>query len=82
MNDGINVPLIPRLSEAYDARQLMDVIQQLTNQMALMRSPGRVRAEQLTAANINVSNLPTSSVGLNTGDVWWDTGTNTLKVVP
>lgn len=77
MNDRLGIPTLQRMPDTYDARAINDALQALVNQMHLLQSVGRVRAQTIHAAD-----LPTSAVGLSTGDFWWDTGTNTVHIAP
>lgn len=74
MNSDIPAPNLGPPPNIYDQKFFEQAFRSITLTLQTMRQPGVVRCSK-----INVSMLPTSSVGLRSGDVWNDTGT--LKVV-
>lgn len=76
MNDSLPVTIISTMPTEYSAAAVDDAFQQITFLLSQMMTAGRIRTNK-----INVTDLPTSAVGLAAGDVWWDLGTATLRVV-
>lgn len=74
MRDDQVIPNLGQPPDQYDKRFMESLLRKLEKYMQNTRSRGRINVE-----HINVSSLPTSSVGLNTGDLWNDAGT--VKVV-
>ena len=74
MNDGLARSSLGIAPEDYDHRFWARTLRTIELQIDNILSRGNVRA-----STINLSNLPTSSTGLITGDVWDDAGT--LKIV-
>lgn len=59
----------------YDCQYMNMIVRQLNYYIQQQANPGAVQATTL-----NLSQLPTASTGLASGDVWNDSGT--LKIVP
>jgi hypothetical protein len=74
MNSDWQIPRFPGAKSDFEKEHINKVLALLEHILRIMREPGTVRA-----ANLNISNLPTTSTGLEAGDVWNDTGT--LKIV-
>lgn len=69
---------IPLPTPAYDVKYMEQLIRTLNHYFRQLENPGPV-----IASGLQLTNLPTSSVGLPSGTVWQDTGAgNVLKVVP
>jgi hypothetical protein len=74
MNSEWNIPNFARAPSEYDPAYFDRLIKELEHVLRRARAIGNVRAQ-----NVNISDLPTSSVGLRSGDLWNDS--NTVKVV-
>ena len=74
MNSEFTIPNLPNPGPEYNQAELVNIIRQLTLMLYDLQSAGQVNVN-----TINAANLPTSSSGLRTGDVWNDAGT--LKIV-
>lgn len=68
-------PVLALAPLEYDVQYLNMIVRQLNYYIQQQANPGAVQATTL-----NLSQLPTSSTGLASGDVWNDSGT--LKIVP
>ena len=72
---------LPDPPTSYDAAGLMrwqSIINEIDKQLRDLYNPGHVQG-----TTMNMTNLPTSSAGLRSGDIWVDTGAaNVLKRVP
>ncbi len=74
MNDALARSSLGSAPSEYDSRLLSNALRTIELQLDWLLSRGPIRISTL-----NVSDLPTSSAGLITGDVWNDAGT--LKIV-
>ena len=61
----------------YDVQYMNNLVRLLNYFIQQQDNPGNMRGTQLA-----LTQLPTSATGLAPGDVWHDTSTNTLKIVP
>ena len=62
----------------YDHRYFNETIRTLNLYFRQIQNPGPI-----VGSTLNLTELPTSSAGLRSGDVWVDTGaSNVLKLVP
>ena len=74
----IKPPVLGNPPSQYDAAYFNDMARKLRIAFEQLNVQGPLQVETL-----NISNLPTSTVGLKSGDIWVDTGAgNVLKVVP
>lgn len=69
----MNVSFGP-VPKEYDYIYFNQVIHQLTLYIAKQATPQPIQVQR-----INITNLPTASAGLRTGDLWNDSGT--VKIV-
>ena len=67
-------PRLPEAPEEYTRVYMEDLIRTLEIFIAQERNPGEMRGTKLT-----LTDLPTSSAGLETGSLWNDAGT--VKIV-
>lgn len=67
-------PVFQDPPDQYNASYMKQLIKQLELYMRLMNAPGPIQASAIT-----LTALPTSSVGLKSGDLWNDAGT--VKIV-
>jgi len=76
---------LPLPPETYTAEYMNRLIRQLTTIFGQLRNPGQLRgsgdptADAKVRSPLNLANIPTSATGLQSGDVWSDSGT--LKIV-
>ena len=76
---------LPLPPEKYTAEYMNRLIRQLTTIFGQLRNPGQLRGSGDPTVNarapspLNLANIPTSATGLQSGDVWSDSGT--LKIV-
>lgn len=75
MKDNQGTPFFGNPPREYDPTFFTRMFRALELNLSSMKDVGSIRV-----TTINVSDLPTSTTGLRSGDVWNDTGT--LKVVP
>lgn len=69
---------IPDPPRQYDLQAWQKVVNEIDKQLRDLYNPGHVQG-----STMNLSQLPTSSAGLRSGDIWVDTGAgNVLKRVP
>lgn len=69
---------LPDPPKEYNLDAWQKIIGQITMQLRALDNPGHVQG-----TTINLTELPTSSAGLRSGDVWRDAGAgNVLKIVP
>lgn len=75
---GFSYAPLPFPPTTYDQRYLNETIRTLNLYFRQIQNPGL-----LYGSTLNLTELPTSSAGLRSGDVWVDTGaSNVLKIVP
>lgn len=74
MNSQWLIGQIPKPPADYSQQYMNALIRAVEETFRAARNPG-----QLEVSKVNISQLPTSSVGLRAGDLWNDTGT--VKVV-
>lgn len=67
-------PRLPEPPDTYDTVYMEDLLRALQTFIDQVRNPGEVRATTIT-----LTDLPTSSVGLETGALYNDSGT--VKIV-
>lgn len=67
-------PRLPEPPENYDTVYMEDLLRALQTFIDQVRNPGEIRATTIT-----LTDLPTSSVGLETGALYNDSGT--VKIV-
>ncbi len=81
MNDNLAAPALPTAPETYNAREFEAILSEITRSIEALISSGRIRANRVI-----VSELPQGAgaapAGLTTGELWWDTTTNTIHVQP
>jgi hypothetical protein len=78
VNSEWHIPNLPSAPDEYEAAYFDRLIRSIENSLRHARSAGL-----LTAKNINISHLPTSSAGLRSGDLWYDSAaSNVVKIVP
>lgn len=70
MKDDYTIPNFGNVPKEYDPKYFEKVLRDLSIMLREMRSEG-----QATFSNVRLTDLPTSSVGLKTGDLWNDSGT-------
>lgn len=70
----IGVPTLPRPPDQYNKEYVERLVRSLEQALNTLYNISALRC-----ATINISQLPTTSVGLKSGDVWNDSGT--LKIV-
>jgi hypothetical protein len=70
----VPIPLIPLPPETYDRVYFDEVIRTLTQTFSQLNNPGELRGTKIT-----LTDLPTSSDGLETGALFNDSGT--VKIV-
>jgi hypothetical protein len=70
----VTPPVLQSPPEEYDREYMKHMISQLEIYIKRLNAAGKIQA-----TTINLSQLPTSSVGLKTGDLWNDSGT--VKIV-
>ena len=68
-------PVLPLAPLEYDVQYQNLIVRQLNYYMQQHANPGSIRG-----TTMNLSQLPTASTGLASGDIWNDSGT--LKIVP
>lgn len=68
-------PVLSLAPLEYDVQYMNLIVRQLNYYMQQHANPGAVRG-----TTMNLSQLPTASTGLASGDIWNDSGT--LKIVP
>lgn len=73
----VSNPLLPPPPREYDSRIFAGWVQQLELFFKKLNTNGPI-----AASTLNLSALPTSATGLRSGDVWHDTTTHVLKIVP
>ena len=74
-SSDIAPPRIPEPPAEYSVTYMQDLARTLEVFIAQERNPGSIRATTMT-----LTELPTSSTGLETGALWNDSGT--VKIVP
>jgi hypothetical protein len=88
MNDGAPPTPLPRPPAEYDAQEIDFMFRALNKMLDALVAEGRVRTNYL-----NVKNIPQGTTGspptvdvrgrpLATGDVWWNTTDDSLRVIP
>ena len=70
----VPAPRLPEAPEEYDSAYMQDLIRALEVFISQERTPGQIRGPAIT-----LTNLPTSSAGLETGALFNDSGT--VKIV-
>ncbi len=75
MKDNISPPNFGTAPQVYEKQYFDRLLRSLEVYLSQSRDVGPVHVSR-----INIIDLPTSSVGLRSGDIWADSGT--LKVVP
>lgn len=76
---------LPLPPEKYTAEYMNRLIRQLTTIFSQIRNPGQLRGagdpttDAKAISPLNLTHIPTSATGLQSGDVWSDAGT--LKIV-
>ncbi len=70
----VPAPRLPEAPEEYDPTYMQDLLRALETFISQERTPGRIRGTTIT-----LTNLPTSSAGLETGALFNDSGT--VKIV-
>lgn len=69
---------IPDPPSTYELRAWQSIVNEIDKLIRDLYNPGHVQG-----TTMNMTNLPTSSAGLRSGDIWVDTGAaNVLKRVP
>lgn len=69
---------LPDPPAGYELRAWQAIINEIDKQIRDLYNPGHIQG-----TTVNLTNLPTSSAGLRSGDVWRDAGAgNALKIVP
>lgn len=69
---------LPDPPRQYDLHAWQKVVNEIDKQIRDLYNPGHVQG-----TTMNLTQLPTSSAGLRSGDIWVDTGAgNVLKRVP
>ena len=69
---------LPDPPAQYELYAWQKIISEISRQIQALENPGHVQG-----TTMNLSELPTSSAGLRSGDIWVDTGSgNVLKRVP
>ncbi len=71
---NIQVPILPVPPVQYDQNWANQMVRILNTYFTLLQNPGPMRGTTLT-----LTDLPTSSAGLETGSLWNDSGT--VKIV-
>ena len=71
---GIAPPRLPEAPEEYSRQYMEDLLRSLEIFIQQERTPGEIRGTSIT-----LTDLPTSSTGLEVGSLWNDTGT--VKIV-
>ena len=71
---GIAPPRLPEAPEEYSRQYMEDLLRSLEIFIQQERTPGEIRGTSIT-----LTDLPTSSTGLEVGSLWTDTGT--VKIV-
>ena len=75
---GLPYAPLPFPPTTYDHRYFNETIRTLNLYFRQIQNPGPI-----VGSTLNLTELPTSSAGLRSGDVWVDTGaSNVLKLVP
>ena len=67
---GIAAPRLPEAPQEYSSQYMADLVRTLEIFIQQERNPGELRASSIT-----ITDLPTSSAGLETGTLWNDSGT-------
>ena len=70
----VPAPRLPEAPEEYAPTYMQDLLRALETFISQERTPGRIRGTTIT-----LTNLPTSSAGLETGALFNDSGT--VKIV-
>jgi len=74
----MGIPVLPDPPKEYDQQYVEQLLRVLQAQFRAIDNPGRA-----LHTRIKLTDLPTSSAGLVSGEVWVDTGAgNVLKIVP
>ena len=69
---------LPDPPGSYELAKWQMIVNEIDKQLRDLYNPGHVQGSTL-----NLTNLPTASAGLRSGDVWRDAGAgNVLKIVP
>lgn len=85
-NPGVARGALPLPPPEYSQQHMNLLIRQLETIFNQFQSIGPITCGPVVGANskaksgLNIVNIPTSSTGLKSGDVWSDSGT--LKIVP
>lgn len=74
-NQGL--PPLPLPPPQYTPQYFSQLIRSLTTAFAALRNPGPIQGTTL-----NLSQLPTSTVGLRDGDIWNDAGVLKIYTAP
>lgn len=74
MNSDAKRLILPRAPKEYDQRALSEIINEIKRTIDEIQSPGPLRVNQI----VNINNIPTSSSGLRSGDVWSNSGVLTI----
>ncbi len=74
MNSTWPTPNLPKPGKEYNQADMNQLVQAIEQAFNRLRSRGLIEVQR-----VNISQLPTSSAGLRSGDLWNDTGT--VKVV-
>lgn len=75
MKDDIASPMLTQMPKEYDPIAVDRALRTLEIHLNNLASVGPIRVSA-----ININNIPTSSAGLRSGDIWSDAGT--LKIIP
>lgn len=73
MNSNFTIPNFPKLSEKYDEQLLESILFQIIIALEEAKTNGEVRA-----GTLSITDIPTASTGLRSGDVWSDSGVLTI----
>ena len=72
--NAVPSPVLPLPPLDYDYQHMLTITRLLNYFIEQQDNPGNIKG-----ATLNITNIPTSSTGLVSGDVWNDSGT--LKIV-